>query len=222
MLGSFHGRLQARASQFYEQSYRDKIVIKLLGSGGSVAGDEAVLRELVQEEVGKAHLTCCALVREVKAAALTEGLAALAGASLEHSATVQQRRKALYEGLAQFETSGLAYVERAKEKGRTVIFTSNAHYLQDSVGKARTRLRRRFGVPATTELVRGEELQIKVAAYWKVLLKRLADEIPIELKFTLQQELKLSPDHFGCSDLGSDAVGTVASGQPAGGRKRKR
>lgn len=222
MLESFYGRLQARASQFYEQSYRDKIVIKLLGSGGSVGGEEAVLRELVQEEVGKAHLTCCALVREVKAAALTEGLAALGGSSLEHSATVQQRRRALDEGLARFEASGLAYVERAKEKGRTVIFTSNAHYLQDSVGKARTRLRQRFGAPATAELERAEGLQIKVGAYWKVLLKRLADEIPIELKYTLQQELKLSPGLCGCSDQGSDAVGTVASRQPAGRRKRKR
>ena len=119
------------------------------------------------------------------------------------------------EILGNSRTASMEFVNRALEKVRTIIFTTNDYYM-DTVEKMRTGMKlptheQRYGnrtvdlgngetIPLS-ELSRFEEIsdfdekqqhkhawsmKVSVAAYWKVVQKRLADEIPLEIRYSLQ------------------------------------
>ena len=117
------------------------------------------------------------------------------------------------EILGSSRKASMQFVERALEKVRTIIFTTNDYYM-DTVEKMRTdmelpvkdqrnqnvNLGKGETIPLS-EIVSFEEIadfnkkqhykhawrmKVSVAAYWKVVQKRLADEIPLEIRYSLQ------------------------------------
>lgn len=101
------------------------------------------------------------------------------------------------------------FVERTLEKVGTIIFTTNDYYL-DTLEKLRAdmELSARDQMTRAVQLGNGEiiplseiagavtqqhkhawRMKVSAAAYWKVVQKRLADEIPLELRFSLQESI---------------------------------
>jgi hypothetical protein len=117
------------------------------------------------------------------------------------------------EVLGDSRTASMEFVKRALEKVRTIIFTTNDYYI-NTVDKMRTSMnlptneQRKTTVDLgngetipLSELSKFEEIsdfnvkqqhkqawsmKVSVAAYWKVVQKRLADEIPLEIRYALQ------------------------------------
>ena len=117
------------------------------------------------------------------------------------------------EILGNSRTASMEFVNRELEKVRTIIFTTNDYYT-DTVEKMRTgmKLSKNEQRYQTVDLGNGEtiplselssfedisdfnvkqqhkqawSMKVSVAAYWKVVHKRLADEIPLEIRYSLQ------------------------------------
>lgn len=118
-------------------------------------------------------------------------------------------KRLVREVLANSRTASMNFVERTLEKVRTIIFTTNNYYL-DTLEKLRAdmKLPAHDQMTRTVHLGKGETLplseiagavtqqhknawriKVSAAAYWKVLQKRLADEIPMEIRFSLQESI---------------------------------
>jgi hypothetical protein len=103
----------------------------------------------------------------------------------------------------------MEFVERMLEKESTIIFTTNDYYtatlekMYTALGEAkRTGYYQRSvelgaGLEDKIELSEIQQesdrksqdawrMKVSVAAYWKVVQKRLADEIPLEIRYALQ------------------------------------
>jgi hypothetical protein len=118
-------------------------------------------------------------------------------------------KRLVREVLANSRTASMNFVERTLEKIRTIIFTTNDYYL-DTLEKMRAdmELPTRDQMTRAVQLGNGETIQlseiagavtqqhkhawrmkVSAAAYWKVVQKRLADEIPLEIRFSLQESI---------------------------------
>lgn len=115
-------------------------------------------------------------------------------------------KRLVREVLANSRTASMNFVERTLEKVRTIIFTTNDYYL-DTLEKLRAdmKLPAHDQMTRTVHLGKGEiiplseiagavtqqhknawRIKVSAAAYWKVVQKRLADEIPLEIRYSLQ------------------------------------
>jgi hypothetical protein len=150
------------------------------------------------------------------------------------------------EVLGDSKTASMEFVKRALEKVRTIIFTTNDYYI-NTVDKMRTSMnlptneQRKTTVDLgngetipLSELSKFEEIsdfnvkqqhkqawsmKVSVAAYWKVVQKRLADEIPLEIRYALQAAILKALDVAMVEEAWA-APKSMMEGDPRDSQKR--
>lgn len=150
------------------------------------------------------------------------------------------------EVLGDSRTASMEFVKRALEKVRTIIFTTNDYYI-NTVDKMRTSMnlptneQRKTTVDLgngetipLSELSKFEEIsdfnvkqqhkqawsmKVSVAAYWKVVQKRLADEIPLEIRYALQAAILKALDVAMVEEAWA-APKSMMEGDPRDSQKR--
>ena len=151
------------------------------------------------------------------------------------------------EILGNSRTASMEFVNRALEKVRTIIFTTNDYYM-DTVEKMRTRMKMPINEQRpgySVDLGNGDKMKlsefwsfedisdfnvkqqhkqawsmkVSVAAYWKVVQKRLADEIPLEIRYSLQAAILQTLNDAMISEAWA-APKSMMEGDPRDSHKR--
>nr|PNR51267.1 hypothetical protein PHYPA_010453 [Physcomitrium patens] len=169
-----------------------------------------VLHQLVKKQIDSITQTCIFLVDRVfkYAAEVVLHVQSLIFEAYPHLR--DRHHKLAIQVLNETKTTTVEFVERMLAKERTVIFTTNASYLDTiakinsavetarrsnqayielDVGRIREGLILNEAVPATGWYREAWEMKVRIAAYSKIMHERLADEIPLEIRNALQRTI---------------------------------
>ena len=169
-----------------------------------------VLHHLVKKQIDSISGICKKLVEDTHAYAL-EVVLEVNGLYNEGYPQIHSCYKLLAgEVLEDTKESSMQFVERMLEKERTIVFTTN-HYYSDMCEKMRIVLdsatkdgdfHKHVQLNESGELLHLDEIKDKgreyqnawrvkasMVAYWKVVQKRLADEIPLEIRYALRMSI---------------------------------
>ncbi|KAJ7294545.1 hypothetical protein O6H91_Y251600 [Diphasiastrum complanatum] len=209
MFQNFGDDLRKTGKMFLDQTSLEDIV-ELLSEHKGVSLPNflphAVLHQLVKNEINKISAICYKLVKDSYAYASEVVMAVnrLFFEGYKHMSAFF--RGQAIDSLRKSEKESTDFVARMLKKEREIIFTTNDYYL-DTLDKIRFSLenaKRSSNYNTTVEIDKEKTLRLNelhgksqdyheawrmkasVAAYWKVLQKRLADEIPLEIRFALQ------------------------------------
>ncbi|KAJ7570156.1 hypothetical protein O6H91_01G108500 [Diphasiastrum complanatum] len=195
MFQNFGDDLRKTGKMFLDQTSLEDIVELLSEHKG-----------LVKNEINKISAICYKLVKDSYAYASEVVMAVnrLFFEGYKHMSAFF--RGQAIDSLRKSEKESTDFVARMLKKEREIIFTTNDYYL-DTLDKIRFSLenaKRSSNYNTTVEIDKEKTLRLNelhgksqdyheawrmkasVAAYWKVLQKRLADEIPLEIRFALQ------------------------------------
>ncbi|KAG0561847.1 hypothetical protein KC19_9G097200 [Ceratodon purpureus] len=209
---TFADDLHKTGLKFREQSQTTEIRELLVEHQGVGLPDflpHSVLHHLMRKQITSVNETCRSLVDEAFEYATEVVLRVNSLCSQGYPRLEKSYKQLAIETLEEVKTTTMEFVERMLEKESTIIFTTNDYYtatlekMQTALGEAK---RTSTYSSRAVELGPGEDkialveilndpdrkyqdawrLKVSVAAYWKVVQKRLADEIPLEIRYALQ------------------------------------
>lgn len=189
----------------------------------------SVLHQLVKKQTKSITETCRFLVEEAFEYATDVVLQVNAICSQGYSNMEKCYRKIAIVTLEETKKTTMEFVERMLAKESTIVLTTNDYYMAtlEKLKEALEEAKRTTNYDQFVELespwdkLALEELRdadglyqdawrmkASVAAYWKVVQKRLADEIPLEIRYALQcaivdelhKEMMIQA-HFGKEDF---------------------
>jgi hypothetical protein len=167
----------------------------------------SVVHHLVRKQVGSIADTCTALVDDAFEYATDVVLQVNTICSQGYPNMEKCYKKLAVEALEETKKTTMEFVERLLAKESTLVFTTNDYYLATIVkmNAALDNAKVTQNYNQFLELESGGDrlglaelkgadgkhqdawrMKASVAAYWKVMQKRLADEIPLEIRYALQ------------------------------------
>ncbi|GBG64786.1 hypothetical protein CBR_g46742 [Chara braunii] len=184
----FDRDLAAAASEFKGDVYRRHVleVTKAVkGVGLPVFVPEVVFRRLVREEVDKCTEVCEAFIPKVCDYGEKVGAYAIQESMGSYRALVERAAAVTTKVIFQTKERCLAFVREMLGKAVDIV------HVDPQAFKAMRKMAFQV-IPAandTEEDKTARMLQATLFAYWKIMHKRLADEIPIQIKFAVQRAL---------------------------------
>lgn len=210
---AFADDLHKAGMKFRDQSQTKEIRELLIEHQGVGLPDflpRSVLHFLMQKQIKSVNETCKSLVDDAFEYATDVVLRVSSFCSQGYPRLEKCYKKLAIETLEEVKNTTMEFVERMLEKESTIIFTTNDYYtatvekMHTALGEAK---QTGYYYQRSVELGAGLEdkielseiqqepdrkfqdawrMKVSVAAYWKVVQKRLADEIPLEIRYALQ------------------------------------
>ncbi|GBG59145.1 hypothetical protein CBR_g32162 [Chara braunii] len=203
MLSRFDEELSNVASDFASADYRKRVLDVMECARGVCLPNfmsNPVFQRLVREEVAKCTKVCEGIIPVICKYAESVALFANEAAMGTYPFLCERARTVTLEVLEDVEDSCLTFVRRMLVKAADIIYVSDKQYAE-MMNKARSIIP---SAPANAEVQSAREMQVSLWSYWQILHRRLADEIPIELKYAVQEALLREVDrrllHFAGSD----------------------